>query len=84
MAKMKLSHLLAKVPAAEINIINISFELHDQLGWAIIEGELVVGGDSTETAINITIPVQLSSKELGALFDVVKVEGATRRRRVSK
>jgi len=84
MAKMKLSHLLAKVPAAEINIINISFELHDQLGWAIIEGELVVGNDSTETAINITIPVQLTVKELSALFDVVKVEGAPRRRRVRK
>ena len=84
MAKMKLSHLLAKVPAAEIDIINISFELHDQLGWAIIEGELVVGGDSTETAVNITIPVQLTSKELSALFDVVKVEGNTRRRRVRK
>ena len=83
MAKMKLSHLLAKVPAAEINIINISFELHDELGWAIIEGELVVGADSTETAINITIPVQVTPKEVSSWFDVVKVD-SPRRRRVTK
>lgn len=84
MAKMKLSHLLAKVPSAEINILNISFELHDQLGWAIIEGELVVGGDSIETAINITIPVQVSMQEVSSWFDVVKVEGPARRRRKLK
>lgn len=84
MAKMKLSHLLAKVPAAEINIMNISFELHDQLGWAIIEGELVVGNDSTETAISITIPVQVSMQEVLSWFDVVKVDGPARRRRKLK
>ena len=84
MANMKLSHLLAKVPAAEINILNISFELHDQLGWAIVEGELVVGPDSTETAINITIPVQVSLKEVSSWFDVVKVEAKPRRRRPLK
>ena len=81
---MKLGHLLAKVPAAEIKILNISFELHDQLGWAIIEGELVVGADSTETAINITIPVQVSLKEVVGWFDVVKIAGSSRRRRTLK
>ena len=81
---MKLSHLLAKVPSAEMNILNTSFELHAQLGWAIIEGELVVGGDSIETAINITIPVQVSMQEVSSWFDVVKVDGPARRRRKIK
>jgi len=82
MAKMKLSHLLAKVPAAEVNIINISFELHDLLGWVIVECELLMGDGSSESAITLTIPVQVSLKELNSWFDVVKVAGNTRRRRV--
>ena len=82
MAKMKLSHLLAKVPAAEVNITNISFEMHELLGWAIVECELIVGEDSTESAISLTIPVQVSLKEIASWFNVVKVAGNTRRRRL--
>jgi|3_EtaG_2_1085321.scaffolds.fasta_scaffold336333_2 hypothetical protein len=80
MAKMKLSHLLAKVPAAEVNITNISFELHDLLGWAIVECELVLGGGNSETGITLTIPVQVSTKEVAEWFDVVKVLGNSRRK----
>jgi len=83
MAKMKLSHLLAKVPAAEVNITNISFELHELLGWAIVECELVMGDGGSESTITLTIPVQVSLKELNSWFDVVKVEGNTRRRRLN-
>ena len=82
MAKIKLSHLLAKVPAAEVSITNISFELHGLLGWVIVECELVVGEETTESAISLTIPVQVSLKEVSSWFNVVKVEGNTRRRRI--
>ena len=82
MSKIKLSQLLAKVPAAEVNITNISFELHSQLGWALVEGELVVGNDEVESAISITIPVMVTNKELSSLFNVVKVAGSPRRRRL--
>lgn len=78
---IKLGQVLAKVPAAELKVLSISFELYDQLGWAIIEGELVVGKDSTETAINVTIPVQVTSKEVSSWFDVVRVDAPARRRR---
>lgn len=80
MAKMKLSHLLAKVPAAEVNIINISFELHELLGWAIVECELVMGDGKAESSLTLTIPVQVSLSELNSWFDVVKVAGGNRRR----
>ena len=82
MAKIKLSHLLAKVPAAEVNITNISFELHELLGWAIVECELVMADGGSENTITLTIPVQVSLKEVSSWFDVVRVEGNTRRRRV--
>ena len=81
MAKMKLSHLLAKVPAAEVTITNISFELHDLLGWAIVECELVLGEGGSESAITLTIPVQVSIKEVAGWFDVVKLDGNSRLRR---
>ena len=81
MAKMKLSHLLAKVPAAEVTITNISFELHNLLGWAIVECELVMGDGGSENAITLTIPVQVSIKEVAGWFDVVKLEGNSRPRR---
>lgn len=77
---IKFSNLLAKVPAAEFSITNISFELYDQLGWALVEGELCVGPNATETAISITIPIQVAPDEIQALFNVVKVESARRRR----
>lgn len=80
MAKMKLSHLLAKVPAAEVNITNISFELYDLLGWAIVECELVMGDGEAESSVTLTLPVHVSPKELHSWFDVVKVDGNTRRR----
>ena len=84
MAKMKLSHLLAKVPAAEVTITNISFELHELLGWAIVECELVMGDGDTESCINLTIPVQVSLKEVASWFDVVKVDRNLRRRKPTK
>lgn len=80
MAKIKLSHLMAKVPAAKINLINLSFELHEQLGWVIAECELCMGDGDTESAITLTIPLQLSDKEILEMLSVTKVEGNTRRR----
>jgi len=82
MASIKLGHLLAKVPAAEVTIVNISFELYDLLGWAIVECELVMGDGDSESAVTLTIPVQVSPKEVSGWFDVVKVQGNTRRRRL--
>ena len=82
MAKIKLSHLLAKVPAAEVKITNISFELHELLGWVIIECELLMGDGDTESAISLTLPVQVTLKEVSSWFNVVKIEGNTRRRRI--
>lgn len=83
MANIKLGHLLAKVPTAEVKITNISFELHDLLGWAIVECELLVGSGSkaTESAISLTIPVQVTVSEINEWFDVVKSDSIIRRRR---
>jgi hypothetical protein len=84
MAIIKLSHLMAKVPAAKVNILNLSFELHEQLGLVIVEAELMVGDKEPEPAANLIIPLQLSTKEIEELLSVTHVPGSTRRRNLGK
>ena len=72
---------MAKVPAAKVKILNLSFELQDTLGWVILEGELCVEVDESESIININIPLMLSDKEILELLNVVKVQRNIRRRK---
>ena len=81
MAKLKLSQLMAKVPAANLKVLNLSFELHETLGWVILEGELCVGEDATESLINISIPLALSEKEILELLNVSKTTTRNIRRK---
>lgn len=81
MAKLKLSQLMAKVPAANLKVLNLSFELHETLGWVILEGELCVGEDATESLINISIPLTLSEKEILELLNVSKTAARNIRRK---
>jgi len=81
MAKLKLSQLMAKVPAANLKVLNLSFELHETLGWVILEGELCVGEDATESLINISIPLTLSEKEILELLNVSKTATRNIRRK---
>ncbi len=81
MTVLKLSQIMAKVPAAKVRIINLSFELQDTLGWVILEGELCVGEEESETIISINIPLLLSDKEILELLQVVKVQRNIRRRK---
>lgn len=80
MAILKLSHLMAKVPAAKVSLLSLSFELHEQLGWVIAECELCVGDGDTESAVTLTIPLQLSDKEILEMLSVTRVAGNTRRK----
>ena len=80
--RIQLSQLLVKVPSAEIQINSVSMELWKATGWAIIEGEVVLGdGESTSSLTSVTIPVALSKKELLELFSVAQVETAPTRAR---
>ena len=81
MTTLKLSHIMAKVPAAKIKILNLSFELQDTLGWVILEGELCVEGDDSESIININIPLMLSDKEILELLSITKVQRNIRRKK---
>ncbi len=81
MTTLKLSQIMAKVPAAKVKILNLSFELQDTLGWVILEGGLCVDGDESESIININIPLMLSDKEILELLNVVKVQRNVRRRK---
>ena len=81
MTTLKLSQIMAKVPAAKVKILNLSFELQDTLGWVILEGELCVGEDESESIISINIPLMLSDKEILELLSVVKVQRNIRRRK---
>ena len=81
MTTLRLSQIMAKVPAAKVKILNLSFELQDTLGWVILEGELCVEDDESESIININIPLQLSDKEILELLNVVKVQRNLRRRK---
>ena len=81
MTTLKLSQVMAKVPAAKIKILNLSFELQDTLGWVILEGELCVEGEESESIININIPLMLSDKEILELLSIAKVQRNMRRRK---
>ena len=81
MAIIKLSQLMAKVPAANLRVLNLSFELHETLGWVILEGELCVGEDASESLINITVPLALSEKEILELLNVSKTTRNVRRKK---
>ena len=80
MTEIKLSQLLVKVPAAKVKVLNLSFELHETLGWVILEGELCVGDKETESIVNITIPLQLSDKDILGLLSVTQVPSRRRRK----
>ena len=77
---LNLSQLALKIPSAKIKVNSLSFELHEILGWVILEADICVGdGDEAESITSVTIPVMLSEKEVLELFSIKKVEGNTRR-----
>lgn len=68
---INLSALLTKVPSALLQVDNFSLELHEQTGWVILEGRIVVNSEGkTVSLTQITIPVELSPEELTNLFTV--------------
>jgi hypothetical protein len=79
--RIKLSQVVAKVPANSLEITNMSFEIYDITGLVILEGWLMSeSGEPTGPAC--TIPVQLSDSEIRELFSVVKTDAIRRRKKI--